>query len=49
LLGPDFKVVTLEEMAWAAREFAAKHPDRVNRPMGKDRQRTIGVNIVEEE
>lgn len=48
VLGPEYKVVTLEEMAWAAKEFARKYPGRINRPMGKDRQRTIGVNVQEE-
>jgi hypothetical protein len=39
--------VTLEEMAWAAKEFARRHPDRLNQAMGRDRQRTIGVNVAE--
>lgn len=48
LLGDkEFKVVTLEEMTWAAKEFARRHPDRVNKPMGRDAQRRIGVNTVE--
>ncbi len=48
LLGEEYKVVTLEEMAWAAKAFAEKHPDRVNTPMGRDRQATVGVNVVDE-
>lgn len=44
----EYKVVTLEEMAWAAKEFAKKYPDRVNKPMGSDQQSRIGVNVIEE-
>ena len=49
LLGDDYKCVTLEEMAWAAKEYAKKYPDRINKPMGKDRQRKVGVNVEKEE
>ena len=42
------QVVTLEEMAWAATEFARKHPDRVNKPQSRDRQTRIGVNVIKE-
>jgi hypothetical protein len=48
ILGGGFKVVTLEEMAWAAREFARKFPDRINKPLGRDRQRRTGVNVTED-
>lgn len=47
MLGSKYKVVTLEEMAWAAKAFADRYPDRLDRPMGRDRQRTVGVNVVE--
>jgi hypothetical protein len=49
ILGDEYKCVTLEEMAWAAKEYAKKHPDRINKPMGKDRQRKVGVNVEKEE
>ncbi len=47
ILGEDeFKCVTLEEMAWAAREFLDKHPEWANRPMTRSAQKRIGVNVV---
>jgi len=44
----EYKVVTLEEMAWAAGQYAKKYPDRINKPMGRDRQTRIGVNVIED-
>ena len=49
ILGDEYKCVTLEEMAWAAKEYAKKYPDRINKPMGKDRQRKVGVNVDKDE
>ena len=45
----EFKVVTLEEMAWAAKEFAGKYPDRVNKPQSRERQGHVGVNVIKDE
>jgi len=44
----DFKIVTLEEMAWAAKEFLKQHPEWANRPMTRAPGRSIGVNVTEE-
>lgn len=44
----DFKIVTLEEMAWAAGEFVRRNPEWANRPMTRDGQKRIGVNVTEE-
>jgi hypothetical protein len=44
----NYKVVTLEEMAWAARAFAEKYPDRVNRAQTSERQGRVGVNVIED-
>jgi hypothetical protein len=44
----EYKIVTLEEMAWAAGEFARKYPDRANRPQSRDRLTRIGVNVISE-
>jgi hypothetical protein len=45
----DYKVVTLEEMAWAAKAFADRYPDRVNKAQSRDRQTRIGVNVIKDE
>ncbi len=45
LLGDRYKVVTLEEMAWAAKEYARRYPDRVNKPNSRDSQTRVGVNV----
>lgn len=48
VLGDEYKVVTLEEMAWAARRFVEQYPDRANRPLGRDKQTRIGVNVLKD-
>lgn len=42
----DFKCVTLEEMAWAARKFLDRRPEWANRPMTKGAQKRVGVNVI---
>jgi hypothetical protein len=45
----EYKCVTLEEMAWAAKEFADKYPDRINKPQSSERQGRVGVNVVKDD
>jgi hypothetical protein len=48
LLGEhEFKAVTLEEMAWAAKEFARRYPDRIDKPMGHADFSRVGVNVMD--
>lgn len=44
----DFKIVTLEEMAWAAKEFIRQNPEWANRSMAAGSQKRIGVNVTED-